>query len=806
MADISYKDLIAPSFYGLWNDVVQQKYPEIWLAGGRGCIDGNTLIDTPKGKVRVKDFNGGLVYSIGEHGQVIETIACKPIRYTREYLFRVNVGSKSILVTDEHKFLTKKGWKRIKDICEGDFIAFYTSSYCQKHQQPTPSSEVQNVSFDARPSKACRHHSASVSLCVKKDSLYHFLKHCVESPEVSHEDALRLMRILLSCIYRCWQDYHLCDEQPPKEGETYLTVFQQLDDALGHNHGSLHLDDQEHEQKYIHYGQRIFHHSKQDYRSPSLGKHSVSKGNGILQRLSELLLEIVPLVEQSQKNEDLACSIQLIVRLVLSSISHLDSLEDGLSESDACVRPKGYQEDSSLQMLYDMLRNTVHDESYSDSFQIKENVCLHDHHYTTWMPIRSIRFEKKDYYYDLFVPIYNNYIAEGFINHNSTKSSFVSTCIPLLMEMNPKLHCCCFRKYGTNLADSVYAQFEYTINEKLRPIADHWIFKKSPLKIILQRPNGQNQQILFRGLDDPQKVKSLKAPFGYFGLIWLEELAEFDGIEEVRNVLQSLRRGGHYFQTFASYNPPPVVSSWVVQEAATPQIIDGKLYRFVHHSDYRTVPKEWLGDDFFKSADLLKSTNELAYRHEYLGEVTGNGGAVFPNARPLQMSDEFIETFDNRRFGLDFGFSLDPAAFLGMHYNKNHRELYIFDEIYETNLLNMDLAARLETRKAEIGFNYIMCDSAEPKSIAELEMLGVNVLPARKGPDSVRFGIRWLQSLAHIYIDPVRCPNTWREFSQYEYEKNRAGLFISRYPDVNNHSIDACRYGTEEDAANSGIF
>lgn len=386
----------------------------------------------------------------------------------------------------------------------------------------------------------------------------------------------------------------------------------------------------------------------------------------------------------------------------------------------------------------------------------------------------------------------------------STKSSFVSTVIPLLMEMNPKLHCVCFRKYGTNLADSVYSQFEFTINEKLRPIAHHWLFKKSPLKIVNV---NTGQQILFRGLDDPQKAKSLKAPFGYFGLIWFEELAEFDGMEEIRNVLQSLRRGGHYFQVFCSFNPPPSAGCWLVDEMNTPQRLeDGTLYRYVHHSDYRSVPKEWLGNDFFQAAQMLRDTNERAFRHEYLGEVTGNGGSVFPNVVPLEMSDEMISHFDNKRFGLDFGFSLDPACYTASYYNHNHRDLYIYDEIYEQNLTNIELAARLNEKKEDIGFNYVMCDSAEPKSIAELESLGVNVLPARKGPDSIRFGIRWLQSLAHIYIDPNRCRNTYREFSRYEYEKNKSGLFISRYPDCDNHSIDSIRYATEEDSVNSGLW
>ena len=86
------------------------------------------------------------------------------------------------------------------------------------------------------------------------------------------------------------------------------------------------------------------------------------------------------------------------------------------------------------------------------------------------------------------------------------------------------------------------------------------------------------------------------------------------------------------------------------------------------------------------------------------------------------------------------------------------------------------------------------------------ESLGINALPAQKGPDSVRFSIKWLQGLCHIYIDQRRCPNAYREFSQYEYEKNKSGQFISRYPDKNNHAIDAVRYALMEDAIEAGLF
>lgn len=802
--DISYKDLIAPPFYGLWNDVVNRKYPEIWLAGGRGCVDGDTPIDTPQGSIPIRQFGGGEVFSLDHKGRVVVTIACKPIQYTKESLYRVVIGDTSILVTDEHRFLTPSGWKPLKSLSEGDHVAFVSPSDYQRSHSPTSALGEQTAAACVPLSRACIPPLSSVSSQVRRDGDVPCRTYDAESPVTMHGDALHWWRTLLGWIYHYWQDYHLCDGRPPREGETFLDVFLQLADALEHSHVDLHTDVPGQGREYSRCAPQSVHPSKRDYLRRGEGRCCEGREIETLQRLSEWLFQTAPSRGLSQQSEALVDNMRQVVGLVLSSISHLDSLAADPCESDVSGLPRVLKGESTLQRLFDMLRHTVHDESYSNSFLIEDDEFYRTHHYTIFQPIKSIAFEKDDFYYDMFVPIYNNYISCGIVNHNSTKSSFVSTCIPLLMEMNPKVHCVCFRKFGTNLADSVYAQLEFTINEKLRPIADHWLFKRSPLKIVNTRTN---QQILFRGLDDPQKVKSLKAPFGYFGLIWIEELAEFDGIEEVRNVLQSLRRGGHYFQTFASYNPPETSANWVNYEASVPQIVDGRLYRYVHHSDYRGVPRHWLGDDFFISAELLRQSNERAYRHEYLGEVTGNGGAVFPNVVPLEMSDEMIATFDSRRFGLDFGFALDPLHYSACHYDKKHRDLYIFDEINELNCTNIALAELLKAKRDEIGFNYIMCDAAEPKSIAELEGLGVNALAAQKGPDSRRFSYRFLQSLAHIYIDPKRCPKTYESFVQCEYLKNKAGQFISRYPENGGDDpIDSVRYAIMEDAIDAGLF
>ena len=192
-------------------------------------------------------------------------------------------------------------------------------------------------------------------------------------------------------------------------------------------------------------------------------------------------------------------------------------------------------------------------------------------------------------------------------------------------------------------------------------------------------------------------------------------------------------------------------------------------------------------------AEHLKSTKELAYRHEYLGEATGTGGNVFDNVIVRTITDEEIKMMDKFYYGNDFGFTVDPASW-GKSYIHNNK-LWIIDEIYETRLSNRQLAEKMKLKG--IGREPVICDSAEPKSIEDLRELGIVALGAKKGPDSVAFGMKYLQSLDEIIIDPKRTPNAMKEFVGYEYDMNKDGQFISRYPDKNNHFIDQERYALE---------
>jgi len=368
----------------------------------------------------------------------------------------------------------------------------------------------------------------------------------------------------------------------------------------------------------------------------------------------------------------------------------------------------------------------------------------------------------------------------------STKSTFASIQILLGIIKEPDANAVVFRRYQNELRDTVFGQFEWTASKM--GIAHLFKFQVSPMQIIYI-PTGQ--RIVFRAADNPMKLKSINLGRGYVKYAWFEEVDQFASMDEIRNILQSLFRGENKKRiSFFSYNPPKSGRSWVNQEAKIP-----KPGRRVHHSTYLDVPPEWLGERFLADAEHLKKVNETAYRHEYLGEEVGTGLEVFTNIELRTISDEEIATFDRIRQGLDFGYAVDPLAFERMHYDRGRRRLYLFAEISGLNLFNRQFWEKAQR------YNDVMtiADSAEPKSIAELKSWGMKIKGAKKGPGSVEFSIKFLQDLEVIIIDPERCPLAAREFINYSLEADRNGIVKSQFPDKDNHSIDACRYGLEDD-------
>jgi len=368
----------------------------------------------------------------------------------------------------------------------------------------------------------------------------------------------------------------------------------------------------------------------------------------------------------------------------------------------------------------------------------------------------------------------------------STKSTFISIQILLGLLKDSEANAVVTRRYQNELRDTVYGQFEWTISKM--GLGDYFKFQVAPMQIVYI-PTGQ--KIVFKAADNPLKMKSINLGRGYIKYAWFEEVDQFVGMEEIRNILQSLFRGENKKRiVFFSYNPPKSGRSWVNQEAKIP-----KPGRRVHHSTYLDVPPEWLGERFLADAEHLKKTNETAYRHEYLGEEVGTGLEVFNNVELRIIAQDEIAAFDRIRQGLDFGYAVDPLAFERMHYDRKRRRLYLFAEISGLNLFNRQFWDKAQ----QYNDVWTIADSAEPKSIDELRSFGMKIKGAKKGPGSVEFGIKFLQDLEQIIIDPERCPLAAKEFINYSLETDRNGNVKSQFPDKDNHSIDACRYGLSED-------
>jgi len=373
----------------------------------------------------------------------------------------------------------------------------------------------------------------------------------------------------------------------------------------------------------------------------------------------------------------------------------------------------------------------------------------------------------------------------------SGKSSFVSIMIILGMMRDSTANAAVLRKVRDTMRESVFEQLVWAT--ATLGVAHLWQERVSPMSLTYL-PTGQ--RIVFRGMDNTQKVKSAKLKSGYFKYIWFEELSEFTCYDEVRGALLTFVRGGERFSIFMTYNPPKSVKSWVNTESVLP-----KVGRIVHHSTYLDVLDHakgaiWLGDAFVTEACHRKEVSPASYEHEYLGKATGTGGEVFANVVLRAITEAEVAAFDRLRFGIDWGYAVDPFCFVAMHYDATRRKLFIFDEIFAVGLSNRDAASRIKERHLRAR---ITADSAEPKSIDELAFFGLRISAARKGAGSVSFGVKWLAALTAIVIDPARCPAAAREFASYEYPADNYGGFLSRFPDKDNHSIDAVRYALERE-------
>ncbi len=371
--------------------------------------------------------------------------------------------------------------------------------------------------------------------------------------------------------------------------------------------------------------------------------------------------------------------------------------------------------------------------------------------------------------------LYTHYWLKG--GRGSCKSSFVSVEIILGLMKEEDVGCVAVRRVAGCIRDSIFAQLLWAI-EKLK--VSHLWQVKSSVPELTYLPNGN--KILFRGADDVTKIKSTKLSKGYVKYVWFEECDEFKSYEDILSVNQSLLRGGEAFCVFYTFNPPKLHSHWINKISLTES--DDKL---VHHSDYTTVPVEWLGKQFFKEAQSLKASNKRLYDNQYLGIVTGGEGLILPHFSVKRLKEDF----DVKFLGQDFGFN-HANVILELCFRENI--IYISKELY---VREMDTREIIELAEGRFDKKLVMwCDSAEPDRIRSWRKAGYRASPVSKEANSVNAQIDFLKS-REIIINPD-CVNTITEISSWNWIKDKVtGEYTDRPVPFKDDAMAALRYGIE---------
>lgn len=440
-------------------------------------------------------------------------------------------------------------------------------------------------------------------------------------------------------------------------------------------------------------------------------------------------------------------------------------------------------------MYYDALKRRVHATAEARRNANAPRVSIVDCLAPAYLPLHE----------DVVAGAHSTYHLPG--GRGSCKSSFVSLEMVDGIMNDPEACGIVFRRVGATMRESVYSQIAWAIDEL--GVSGLWRGSVSPMQFVYL-PTGQ--VITFRGLDDAGKLKSIKPRHGVYKYVWFEEFSELLGVNQVRNVLQSVVRGGEGFRVFNSFNPPMSVNNWANKHVLEP---DERAITF--RTTYLQVPPQWLGEAFIDEAERLREVNERAYRHEYLGEAIGTGGEVFPNIEAREITDEETKQLQYQYNGLDWGFSVDPFAFVRVAYDRRTQTVFLLDEMVARGKSNREIADMVKAKGYHVAASFyyspfgggggqekqvVTCDSAEPKSISDLRGLGIKAMPCTKYPGSVQYGVRWLQG-KRLVIDPKRTPNAFREFTGYEYVTTKDGEFTTDLPDKDNHTIDATRYALD---------
>lgn len=303
-----------------------------------------------------------------------------------------------------------------------------------------------------------------------------------------------------------------------------------------------------------------------------------------------------------------------------------------------------------------------------------------------------------------------------------------------------------------------------------------------------------NKQIMFYGCDQIEKVKSITPKDGVLTDIFIEEATEID-YNSYKQLRKRLRGRSDVPKRVTMAFNPILKTHWIYEEMFAKVWRDDETR---YEDENMLIVKTTYKDNMFLEADdiaeLENETDPFYFNVYSLGNWGVLGSVIFKNWEVRDCS-EIKKIADKRYYGIDFGFSQDPTAWVEVYYDSSKKELYILDEIYMTHLTNDELARMLIEDK-QVGKSTIICDSANPDRIYELCRKGLVCVPAVKGKGSIEFGIDWL--LRQKIIIDVSCQNTKNEFQSYKWREDKFGNALREPVDKDNHAIDSIRYSVSD--------
>ena len=389
-------------------------------------------------------------------------------------------------------------------------------------------------------------------------------------------------------------------------------------------------------------------------------------------------------------------------------------------------------------------------------------------------------------------------ISKG--GRGSVKSNFWGNLAYETIRQDPHAHVVYTRRYKIDLRGSVYNQFMKTViryND-----LDNWDFKQSPLCAVY-KPTGQ--MVMFVGADKPISLKSFNVPFGYVKLLIHEECDEMAGVEQMDNIEDTFLRSDTPALDIIRFNPPKSKNNFMNQYV---EECRNKPQTRICHSYYYNVPEKWLGKRFFERAEWFRVHKPRYYDNNYLGKVTGTGGGIFDNVEERTITDAEIENMPFFYHGLDFGFE-HPQTFEKAYYDADADILYCVGEVFAKRCKNSTFARKIKGYITE----EIICDSARPDAIAEMQDWGFNAIGAKKRWGSGKgrdYCWEWLQQTTKIVVDPVRCPHLAHELTTLEHEQLADGSFSDAYPTLDEDCVMALIYGLNrvimESRRNNGLY